>query len=189
MKLSTMTGDSGVPLLYVTNNTRRAVDDDSDAYLQPNSFHINHNSIYINEAVHFGDSYEKDNVTVWNHLKTLLIGTSAYNHISKYDRSQNGRRAWNTLRQYYEGEDFSERLREAAFSKLTSTFYKGDTNRFNFEKYVDVHKQCHKMLEDSGYNNGLGMDDATKIQHFKQGIRESAGLEVALTQVRANPSY
>ena len=45
------------------------------------------------------------------------------------------------------------------------------------------------MLEDAGYNNGLGMDDATKIQHFKHGIRESAGLEVALTQTRANVAY
>ena len=189
MKLSTMFGDSGLPLSYVTNNTPRDAKEATDPYLQPATFYINRNAVFINEAVHFGDSYIKDSATVWNHLKTLLIGKSAYNHISKYDRSQNGRRAWNTLKAFYEGEDFSERMRESAFSKLASTFYKGETHRFNFEKYIDLHKQCHKMLEDAGYNNGLGMDDATKIQHFKHGIRESAGLEVALTQTRSNPSH
>ena len=189
MKLSNMFGDSGLPLSYVINNTKRDAVEPTDRYLEPATFYMNRNAVFINEAVHFGDSFVKDSATVWNHLKTLLIGKPAYNHISKYDRSQNGRRAWNTLKAFFEGEDFSERMRESAFSKLASTFYKGETHRFNFEKYVDLHKQCHKMLEDAGYNNGLGMDDATKIQHFKHGIRESAGLEIALTQTRANSSY
>jgi len=45
------------------------------------------------------------------------------------------------------------------------------------------------MLQDCTFNNGLGLDDATKIQHFKSGIRPEAGLEVALTTSRSNPTY
>ena len=43
------------------------------------------------------------------------------------------------------------------------------------------------MLEDAKYNNGAGMDDSTKIQHFKTGIKSDANLEVALTQLRSQP--
>ena len=45
------------------------------------------------------------------------------------------------------------------------------------------------MLQDCNFNNGSGLDDATKIQHFKSGIRPEAGLEVALTTSRSNPTY
>jgi len=45
------------------------------------------------------------------------------------------------------------------------------------------------MLQDCNFNNGLGLDDATKIQHFKSGIRPEAGLEVALTTSHSNPTY
>ena len=43
------------------------------------------------------------------------------------------------------------------------------------------------MLEDAGYNGGQGLDDATKVQHFKTGIQTDAGLEHSLSSVRANP--
>lgn len=43
------------------------------------------------------------------------------------------------------------------------------------------------MLEDAGYNLGQGMDEATKIQHFKSGIKTDAGLEVALTTLCPDP--
>jgi len=46
--------------------------------------------------------------------------------------------------------------------------------------------KCWKIVI---FNNGSGIDDATKIQHFKSGIRPEAGLEVALTTSRSNPTY
>ena len=41
------------------------------------------------------------------------------------------------------------------------------------------------MLVESEYNNGEGMDEATKVQHFKTGIKPKANLEIALTTMRA----
>ena len=68
-----------------------------------------------------------------------------------------------------------------------NTWYKGETNKFNFEKYTNIHKSAHKMLEDAGYNGGTGMDDSTKTQHFKSGIKTDTGLENALTTLRSQP--
>ena len=118
----------------------------------------------------------------------MLVGTDSFNHISSHSTTKNGRRAWLSLKSVYEGVDFSERQRETTFTRLTHTFYKGETARFNMEKYIAIHKNAHKMLEDAGYNGGMGMDEATKIQHFKSGIKSDAGLEVALTSLRADPT-
>ena len=122
-------------------------------------------------------------------LKGLLLGTPVYNHISTYDGLQNGKRAWIALKEFYEGQDFQARLKDQAFNKLLTTFYKGDSPRFTFEKYVAVHKEAHKLLEDSGYNGGSGMDESTKCHHFIANIKEQAGLEHALSTVRASSQY
>lgn len=88
---------------------------------------------------------------------------------------------------FYEGEDFRQRLRETAFTKLQNTFYRGENNRFNFEKYINIHKEAHKMLQDAGFNNGTGLDQESKITHFRNGIKPDAGLEVSISNSRGNP--
>lgn len=45
------------------------------------------------------------------------------------------------------------------------------------------------MLQDANYNNGIGMDNETKIQYFRNGIKADADLELALSTSRANPVY
>ena len=42
------------------------------------------------------------------------------------------------------------------------------------------------MLQEAECNAGKGMDDDTKIQHFKNGIKVEAGIEYALIQMRAH---
>jgi len=86
-----------------------------------------------------------------------------------------------SLQSTFEGVDFAERQRELTFTKLTHTWFKGETNCFNMEKFINTHKGAHKMIEDTGYNGGMGMDEATKIQQFKSGIKVDAGLKTALT--------
>lgn len=80
-------------------------------------------------------------------------------------------------------------MKNIAFTKLANTFYQGETGRFKFEEYVNVHKQAHRTLLDADYNKGREMDDATKAQHFKTGIKLEAGLETQLSNVRSNPQY
>lgn len=45
------------------------------------------------------------------------------------------------------------------------------------------------MLEDAGYNGGQGLDNETKVQFFKNGIKAEGGLETALSMSRANRAY
>ena len=189
MKLALTIGTRGFSLDYILDDTVRPVTNARTPLIEIDEIDLNDDELYKTSATHFGRYYKQDNAQVWLILKSILLGTPVYNHISSLDTSQNGRRAWRTLKDFYEGQDFQARLKDQAFNKLLHTFYKGDSQRFTFEKYVAVHKEAHKLLEDAGYNGGLGMDEATKCHHFVSNIKEQAGLEHALSTVRSSTQY
>ena len=122
-------------------------------------------------------------------LKKLLLGTPFFNHMNPHNSSLNRKGAWQSLKMFFEGEDFQARLKEQAFMKLLNTYYRGDNQRFNCKKYINVHKEAHKLLEDSWYNEGQGIDESTKCHHFISGIKEQAGLEYALSTACSNSTY
>ena len=49
---------------------------------------------------------------------------------------------------------------------------------------MDVQKECYKRLQDVGYNEGRGLDDAFKCSNLKQMILPEAQLETALSMAR-----
>lgn len=189
MKLSLTIGKRGFPLSYVIDESVRPVSRGNANLLEVDELNLGEENLYLHGATQFGAPFNQDNLLVWNLLKSQLLGTPVFNHIANCDSSSNGRKAWNILTEFYEGEDFKTRLKDTAFSKMMQTFYRGDTVRFSFEKYISVHKHAHKMLEDAGYNNSQGLDDSTKCHHFIAGIKEQAGLEHALCTARSNPQY
>ena len=179
-------GVRGIPLDYITDNTPRTATRAINRRLEVDEIDLTDESVFKTRTVHFGESFKQDNKAVWNKLHTLLVDKPGYNHINGFAATKNGRNAWNTLITFYEGEDFQQRLRETAFLKLQTTFYRGETNRFSFEKYVNIHMDCHKMLQDAKFNGGLGLDAESKITYFKNGIKPDAGLEIAISNSRSN---
>ena len=182
-------GAHNIAIQYVIDSTVRT-------HLQANALRseiatidLETEGIFTQNTVHFGAAYKNDNKLVWNLLANTLLNKPGYNHISGFNNSKNGRGAWFALRTFYEGENYLKNLREIAFNKLPNTFYRGETNRYNFEKYVNSHKMAHKVLEDSQFNNGAGMDNAMKVQYFCQGIKSEAGIEVALATSWSNCQY
>ena len=114
-----------------------------------------------------------------------MLNSTAWYHISSYDSTKNGRKAFESLRQFYQNKDFKQYLQDEAFRLLGRTFYRGETRQFDFDKYVRIHLKAHSMIVEADYNNGSGMDESTKVQHFKTGIKPKANLEVALTTMRS----
>ena len=136
-------------------------------------------------VVHFGNVFRDDNKRVWNILKSLLHKSAAYNHVVGLDQTTNGRKAWLTLKQFYEGEDYLQRLQDEGFAILSNTVYRGESKHYNYESYVERHVKAHKLLVDAKYGpEEGGMDDSTKIQYFKAGIKVDAGLEQSISSAR-----
>ena len=189
-KLSLTIGNRGISIDYVIDSTPRAVtsaNDTKEEIDDLNDLNLEDDEIFKTQSTHFGPAFKADNAIVWNRLKALLINTPHFNHISQCEKSRNGRNAWNALKGYFEGSQFHHRSMDRAFYTLTHTFYTGEHTKFKFEKYVNKHKEAHKLLLDAEYNQGAGLDDATKIRHFEYGIKPEAGLEIALTQMRSQP--
>ena len=180
-------GARGIPLDYVVDTIERTATNGNAPRVEQENIDLEEPDLYKENVVHFGNAFKLDNKAVWNKIHTLLLDTPAYNHISSFATRKNGRGAWLALIAFYEGEDFCQRLRETAFSKLQTTFYRGETNRFTFEKYINIHKEAHKMLQDAGFNNGTGLDEESMTTYFRNGIKPDAGLEVSISNSRSNP--
>ena len=115
MKLGITKSKTGFPITYVIDqterdyrraNANRGITEDID---------LSDTNVFKEKAVHFGDTFKEDNKTVWLHLKAALLRTPTYDHISEYNKTDNGRQAWITLKNFHEGEDFMQRLQDEAF--------------------------------------------------------------------------
>ena len=184
MKLSFLTGKSGFSVEYVIDISERGYKSARATRGEEEIVDFERVDVFKTRPVHFGKSFKEDNKRVWNVLKSLLLETPAYDHILSCDRTSDGRKAWNILKNFYEGEDFKQRLQDEAFVLLNKSIYRGNSSRHNFESYINRHIKAHKLLLEAGYNEGEGMDNSTKIQHLKGGIRLEAGLEHAITSAR-----
>ena len=191
MKLALIKGKNGYPVDYVINSADRHAQRVNAAHMLMDTVPITDDGYLKTHVVHFGKAYKEDNKRVWNVLKSLLHETNAYEHIYGCDNTSNGRKAWKILIKFYEGEDFKQRLQDEAFTMLNQTIYRGEGPRYNFESYVNRHIKAHKLLIEAEYNKDpgtgvvLGMDESTKNQHFRTGIKLDAGLEQQLSAARS----
>lgn len=186
MKLGITKSRTGFPITYVIDQTERDYRRANANRGITENIDLSDENVFKEKAVHFGETFKEDNKTVWLHLKAALLRTPTYDHISEYNKTDNGRQAWITLKNFYEGEDFMQRLQDEAFIILKNTVYRGESPKHRFENYVNRHIKAHKLLVEAGYNDNRGMDNSTKIQHLKSGIRLEAGLEHALTTSRTS---
>ena len=97
----------------------------------------------------------------------IVTRCSPYHHIDHCSSRENGRQAWEALGAYYEEEDYVNRTIQEYLMKVRTTYYRGETPWFNFEQFIDRQKECYKHLRDVGYNNGMGLDDASKHSNLK----------------------
>ena len=182
--LSNIIGSNGTPLSYVVDRTARTPTARTHPYMERPTVDLDSWETYKEEMIHFGTHFKRDNAKVWQLLKKSLLGSQPYHHIDQCARQENGRRAWEALRSYYEGQDYVNKTIQECLTKVRTMYYRGETPRFNFEKFIDKQKECYKRLRDVGYNNGMGLDDASKCSNFKQMILPEAQLETALSMAR-----
>lgn len=187
--LSSTVGARGITIDYLIDDTTRTSTHGNALFEEYLNVDLEDEGLFKTQSVHFGEGYKSDNTKLWKRLKSCLLNTEPYAHISDFNITKNGRGAWKALLDMYQGSDYAERLKDSAFASLRQAHYRGETKNFGWEKYINIHKECHRKLVDAGYNNGKGMDEETKIHHLKANIRPEAGIEHVLTMVRTNPLY
>ena len=168
----------------MVDNEPRTVTSKNQPFVEEPIMEMDTWDIYRMKMVHFGQHFKRDNNKVWQLLKKSLLGTHPYHHIDHCSARENGRQAWQALRAYYEGEDYVNRTIQECLTKVRTMYYRGETPRFNFERFIDRQKECYKRLRDVGYNGGMGLDDASMCSNLKQMILPEAQLENALSLAR-----
>jgi hypothetical protein len=128
-------------------------------------------------------AYREDNIKVWEILRDSLHETEAFHWIKGSERRRDGRSAYAALTTHYLGASKNEALRNQADTRLMKTFYGGEKNKFDWSKYVSVHKKCHNDLEATG--PPLSEDD--KVRRLLNGINTQK-LDVAVLFVRSSPA-
>ena len=185
IKIEKIKNRRGISFKYLLDETVREVTRANADYLTVPTLDLSTADLFLTRTIHFGPTYKQDNKKLWFLLANVLVNTSPYNHIAPFESTQNGRKGWLALKNYFEGEDFIQRSQDQAMGTLSNTVYRGETKFFKFEDYINSHLNAHKKLKQIGYNDGRGMDESTKIHHFKQNILPSADLENSISLARS----
>ena len=184
-KLKSMHVGAEFSLHYLISDTARHAVRSNANYRELDEFlNLDLEENFYHRTVHFGSHFKSDNTKFWTLLEGLLINTDPYNYIAQFADARNGRKAWQELCKRFEGEDSFQRIRNSAMNRLKNVTYRGDTKFFKWENYHNAHVKAHKDLFSVNFNDGKGMDEETKIFHFKSGITPQADLETAITLAR-----
>ena len=178
-------GTRNIPIDYILNRIDVVPNDMSIATINTPFSH----EFISSNATHIGEKFNSDSSLVFTLLENDLRDTPGWNHISSFKRNRDGRSAWKSLLNHYEGKQFQTIIRTKSFNTLKNTYYRGEHTSFSFKKYTNKHMSAHKELQDIGHPTPTGLDERTKIQYFVDGIKPSAHLEMALSVASQDPLY
>ena len=172
MALSSIYGQSGVPLSYLIRSTRLAWEDTAG-----------YSSIQqrrIDTKAHSGADFNMDNVELYRILGQEFSRTTL-NDVVKAVQHSNGVRAWNDILDNVEGNNYRTELRRKAEALITNAFYNPSRN-FSFEDYFQKHARYHDMMSKAG----APVSDWQKIEKFMQGVKCQSLQTVYITSTMAN---
>ena len=177
---SSTRGSRGISLEYLLR-----VDDNNHAELIEEAVpDVNSQDFMRLNASLRGNDFRTDNKSLYTILRHYLSNTPGWNVISKFSTDSDGRKAYKTLRSHYEGASYYDLMKTKANTLMMKTFYRGDTMRFSWEKFVAVHLEAHRMFSDIGEP----LTDSLKILYMKGGIRPEAGLEASMEVAKGLPN-
>jgi hypothetical protein len=91
----------------------------------------------------------------WDIISKITRDHSAWTYTRPAQKTRDSRMANNGLYQHFLGPNNVDNMATQAEDKLKNTVYNGEQHRWDFERYVNVHKQQHSIMEgltEHGYN-------------------------------------
>jgi hypothetical protein len=157
-KLSATMGAAKVPLSYVV---RRDIDlsyvfedeDEGRMYQMPLT----------------GENFKRDTKLVYSMLKAACVKTDAWTWIQDHDKSANGRQAWLSLVQHYDGTGELNKRVERAKEEMNRLHYK-DEKSYPFERYITKLKENFFILTKDPDETLTGKQ---KVEKMMNGLRST----------------
>jgi hypothetical protein len=166
-------GETKIPLAYVTREDIEveASADDPAANYQTTDLEMIARAPHETAPGIPHPTLVVDNFKVWEILQEICLDNNAWTWIKSFARSRNGRGAYLALHSHYLGISKSDNIQAEAENKLKNTFYSGERRNWNFERYVQIHKDQHTAIEGLFRYGYPSLDERTKVRHLMAGIR------------------
>jgi hypothetical protein len=166
-------GETKIPLAYVTRDDVAVIASANDptANYETTKLELIARAPHIDAAGAPHHTFLADNMKVWTIIQDLCGDNNAWTWVKPFARTQNGRAAYLALHSHYLGASKSDYIQAEAENKLKNTFYNGERRNWNFEKFVQTHKDQHTAIEGLFQYGYPSLDERTKVRHLIAGIR------------------
>ena len=167
-------GDKKIPLAYVVRKEETVPEAD------PEGGYATIQDEMIARAPHFtmvagvrtaDPAFLVNREKVWDIIARITRTHDCWTYVKPAQRTRDGRKAYLDLYTHYLGPNNVDNMASQAESKLSSTVYNGEQRRWNFERYVNVHKQQHSIMEGLVEHGYVGIDPRSKVRYLLEGIR------------------
>jgi hypothetical protein len=138
-------------------------------------------------ASHVRPLYREDNESVYHRLEEATLGTSYAASLKPYQRSKDGRGAFQTILSQYAGEDKWESELKKDESLLHTQKWKGQSN-FSLEKHCAQHRNAFISMEQCVQHVDYQLPNQhSRVGYLLAGIENNdPGLQAAMAAVRTN---
>ena len=167
-----------IPLIYLTRD-----DKDAPAVLDPANFE-SHTEYLIEATVLEGRHYEIDNPRFYRELKSFVVNGEGWSYIKKYERSQDGRKAYLALKTQCEGTASKITRKNKAYASIANATYSGSRRQYKFQDFINAHQTAHNEILDCDPTEAV--PESKKVADFLKGITDPK-LESAVSVVLGDP--
>ena len=169
-----------IPLVYLTRDER---EDAPGAALDPTDF-ATPTEYLIEATILRGRHYELDNPRFYRELKSFVVNGEGWSYIKKFERSQDGRKAYLALRTQCEGTASKITRKNKAYASISNATYIGQRRQYKFQDYINTHQAAHNEILDCDATEAV--PESKKVADFLKGITDPK-LESAVSVVLGDP--
>lgn len=125
---------------------------------------------------------------VWEILANICRDHSCYTYLKPAQKKRSGRDAYFALYNHFLGPNNVSNMAAMAEDILQNTTYTGEQRRWNFERYVNLHKQQHSILNGLKDHGHAGLDGGSMVRHLMHGIKTDK-FDSIKSVIMADPEY
>jgi hypothetical protein len=115
--------------------------------------------------------YVANREKVYEIIAKMTRDHSCWTYVKPAQKTRDGRMAFMGLYQHFLGPNDVDNMATMAEDKLKSTVYNGEQIRWDFEKYINVHKSQHSIMEGLVEHGYTGIDPRSKVRYLLDGIK------------------
>ena len=132
--------------------------------------------------------YVANREKVWDIIAQITRDQPCWTYVKPAQHSRDGRAAYQGLYNHFLGPNNVDNMASKAKKMLESMTYKGESRRWNFERYVNLQMQQHSILEGLVAHGYAGIDERSKVRHLLAGIKTDK-LDAIKTRIMLDTKY